>query len=110
MSGDMFVAYFGLRFEIGADEVEALELRSDARAVAARGAGLKHFWGNFGGAREEYLLFIGEQIGILGYENSNEVSVSDSSLQLLISTTKRKLENAGFFDAPKLHLAWNADI
>jgi len=39
MSSDTFIAYFGLRFELSADEIEAVELRSDPRIVAARRAG-----------------------------------------------------------------------
>ena len=110
MSSDTFIAYFGLRFEISIDEAEAVEDRSDARVVAARKAGLKYYWGNFGGLQERYLLFVGEQIGILGDENAAEVSLPLNDVRLSIDGVKEKLGKAGLFGAPELHLSWQPDI
>ena len=110
MSRDTFIAYFRLRFEISADEVEALELRSDTRVIAARQSGLKYYWGNFGGLQERYLLFVGEQIGILGVENSDEVSMSLSDARLSFDAVKEKLEKVGLSGTPELHLSWQPDI
>lgn len=110
MSSDTFIAYFGLRFEVGPDEIEEIELRSDARVIAARKAGLKYYWGNFGGLQERHLLFIGAQIGILGVENSEEVSLSLNDARLSFDATKEKLEAAGFSEVPELHLRWQPDI
>lgn len=110
MSSDTFIAYFGLRFEIGADEAEAVEDRSDARVAAARKAGLKYYWGNFGGLQERYLLFVGEQIGILGDENADEVSLPLNDARLSVDAVKEKLEKAGLFGTPELHLSWQPDI
>ena len=64
MSAETFIAYFGLRFELEAEAIEDIELRSDRRIVAARKAGLDHYWGNFGEPHEKYLLFIGHKIGV----------------------------------------------
>lgn len=47
MSANACVVYFGLRFDVPADGIEAVETRSDPRIVAARKAGLKSYWGNF---------------------------------------------------------------
>lgn len=110
MSSDTFIAYFGLRFELSSDEAEAVELRSDPRVVSARKAGLKYYWGNFGGLKERYLLFVGEQIGILGDENSGEVSLPLNDARLSFDATKEKLEMAGLSGTPELHLSWQPDI
>lgn len=110
MSGDTFIAYFGVRFEIASDEIEEIEVRSDPRVVAARRGGLKYYWGNFGGLQERHVLLIGSQIGILGSENSSEVSLSPSEAQLLFDATRGKLKEAGFAETPSLHLMWQPDI
>lgn len=110
MSSDTFIAYFGLRFEISSDEVEALELRSDARVAAARKAGLKYYWGNFGGLQERYVLFVGEQIGIFGDENSDEISLSLNDLRLSLDALQEKLKKAELSGTPELHLSWQPDI
>ncbi len=109
MSSDTFVVYFGLRFEVAPEEVEGIELRSDARVAAARRAGLKYYWGNFGGLQEKYLLFIGQQIGILGAENSSEVSLSLLDAESSFEATKTKLLENGFAETPAIHLSWQPD-
>jgi hypothetical protein len=110
MSSDTCIAYFGLRFDVEADEVEGIEERSDARVVAARKEGLKYYWGNFAGLDERYLLFIGTQIGVLGEENSNEIILTANDMQQLFDTTSVKLKAAGFSDTPAFHLNWQPDV
>lgn len=110
MSSDTFIAYFGLRFEIGPYEVEALEERSDARIAAVSELGLKHYWGNFGGLEERYLLFVGEEIGIFGQENISEISLSLNDCRISIEVMKGKLEKAGLSGVPELHLNWQPDV
>src|SRR5947209_19965588 len=80
MSASACIAFYGLRFDIRPDEIAALESRSDPRMVAARKAGLKHYWGNFGAPGEHYFLFVGYQLGTLGPENSPEVAESYEGL------------------------------
>lgn len=110
MSSDTFIVYFGLRFEVGADEIEGIELRSDKRIMAARRVGLKCYWGNFGALEERYLLFIGAEIAILGAENSEEVIMSFSDAQRSFDDTKERLKEAGFSEVPKLHFRWRPDV
>ena len=110
MSAYTCIAYFGLRFEVGSEEVEAIELRSDRRVAAARRTGLKYYWGNFGGLQEHYLMFIGVQLGVMGSENSESVNIPSSDLQGLIDKTSAKLVEAGFEDIPSFHLQWQPDI
>lgn len=110
MSSDTFIAYYGLRFEISNDEIEAIEDRSDARVAAARKIGMKYYWGNFGGLEERYLLFVGEEIGIFGDENSVEASFNLEDSRFSANDMKKKFNLAGFFGDPELHLIWQSDI
>lgn len=110
MSSDTFIAYFGLKFEASPDEVEAIELRSDQRVAAARRAGIKYYFGDFGGSEESNLLFVGSQLGIIGPENSSSVEIELDQLQQLIDKTKSALADAGFEGVPSLHLQWQPDI
>jgi|SRR5215472_11401312 len=110
MSADTCIAYFGLRIEISDDEIEGIERRSDQRVAAARRAGLKYYFGNFGGLQERYLMFVGDQLGLMGLENSEAISVSLEDIQERMDKTKAKLTEAGFEGAPSLHLQWQPDI
>lgn len=110
MSADTCIAYFGLKFEIGAGEVEGIELRSDQRVVAARNSGLKYYWGNVGGLQERYVMFIGAQLALMGLENSLAIDVSSTELEELVDRTKIKLVEAGFEGGPSLHLQWQPDV
>jgi hypothetical protein len=109
MSANACIAYYGLRFEVRRDEIEALENRSDPRMLAARKAGLKHYWGNFGAPGDKYLLFIGAQLAKLGPENSSEMTLSSRDLQSTMESTKAKLQAAGLTGDPLLHLQWEPD-
>lgn len=110
MSGDSFIVYFGLRFELSFDEIENVELRTDARISSARKAGLKYYFGNFGGQSEKYLLFVGEQIGIFGPEDIAELSVSMDDRVLSKERLRGMLDIAGFKGEPELHLIWHPDV
>jgi hypothetical protein len=109
MSANACIVFFGLRFEVSQGEIEALELRSDTRMQAARKAGLKHYWSNFGLPGERYVLFIGAQLGVLGPENSAEVILSLPDLQSVCDSTRDKLAGAGLIGEPSLFLQWRPD-
>lgn len=109
MSADACVAFYGLRFEIGRNEIEGLEARSDARIVAARKAGLKHCWANFAAPGERYLLFVGAQLAVLGPEDKSELALPSHDLQILMESTKAKLQAAGLTGDPSLYLQWEPD-
>jgi hypothetical protein len=109
-SADACVAFFGLRYEVQEHEIQGLELRSDSRIVAARKAGLKHYWGNFGGLSERHLLFIGAQLGVLGPENAGEINLSQNELQTLVDRTRARLEEAGLAGQPSFYLQWHPDV
>ena len=77
--------------------------------LAARKAGLKHYWANFGAREDRYHLFVGT-IGILGPENSTELVLSLRSTQIVAESTKAKLQVAGLLGDPLLHLLWQPDV
>jgi len=101
--------FYGLRYEVSDDEIEGLEMRSDPRMQAARKAGLKHYWANFGAPGERYLLFVGANLGVLGPENSLEVVLRTTELQAIIESTKAKLQAADLAGEPSLHVQWCED-
>ncbi len=109
MSANACVIYFGLRFEIPPDGIEAIETRSDPRIVAARKAGLKSYWGNFGAPDEQYLLFIGAQLAVMGPENQAEVTLGVPELEAVVASVREKLEAAGLAGMPSLHIQWQPD-
>jgi hypothetical protein len=109
MSADACVVYFGLRFEVTSGEVEALELRRDPRQVAARGAGLTTYWGNFGGPAEHYVLLVGTKIAIVGPENEASARHSADDLAAIIAVTTSHLREAGLEGEPCLHIGWQED-
>ena len=110
MSAPSFLAFYGIRLEVRQHEIEALEERSDARLVAARKYGLKHYWGNFGVPGERWLLFVGANIGIFGVENQSEAQFESEALQRLFIETESKLRQAGFDETPKLYLQWQPEV
>lgn len=111
MSADSFVVYYGVRRRLADDEIESCELRKHPWMLAARQAGLQHYWANFSveGA-EDYLLFVGRQLGVFGAEGITEIQVADAEFQSLAAETKQKLECAGFTDKPALHIQYAPDF
>lgn len=110
MSASACVVFYGIRFEVSPDETEALELRSDARLLAAKRGGLKVYWANFGGLGERYLLFIGMPMGILGPENELEVRLTPEQVKELLDSTREKLLEAGLPGEPALYMQWEEDV
>jgi hypothetical protein len=106
MSAEACVAFFGVRHDI---TIEESEDNNDPRIQAARKVGLQFYSGNFGGLEERYLLFIGSRLGILGAENSSEVTLSCDDLQALMESTKAKLQAAGLPGDPSLYFQWEPD-
>ena len=109
MSASACIAFFGLRYETGPDEIELLEARSDPRQIAARRAGLNSYWANFGGDVDRYRLLVGTRIASLGPEDSAAASLPFEQLSGLMSDTMDKLRAAGLEGDAGLHLEWLAD-
>lgn len=110
MSASYCLIYFGLRYEIPADKTEPLELRTDPRIAIARRSRLNHWWDNFGGEGEEYLLYVGKELGIVGPEGKLEVQLNDDDFKALVESTSTKLKDLGYEGSPKLYIKWMEDV
>ena len=109
MSASACVAYVGIRYEIAEQEIELLESRNDPRQRAAKQAGLSSYWGNFGGSDERYLLFVGEEIAVLGVENLPRISVTSRQLADISESTEVALAKVHLSGDFALHLEWLKD-
>ena len=109
MSADACIAYYGLRYEVAPNEIEALERRSDPRMVAAREVDLKSFWANFAAPDMRYFLFVGTELGVLGPEGQSEVRIGHLDFRTVMESTTSKLRTAGLDGEPALYLQWYPD-
>ena len=111
MSADSFVVYYGVRRRVADDEIEQCETRTHPWIRAARDVGLKHYWGNFSVEdAEDYLLFVGRQLGVFGAEGIAELQVADLEFQTIAQDTKQRLERAGITESPALHIQYAPDF
>jgi hypothetical protein len=106
---DVCVVYYGVRVELGEQDIEPCENRTHRLQIAARKVGLRNYWGNFAGPAERYLLFLGTELGLLGVENSKEIRVDNDRLMQLMADTSRKLVEAGVDEVPALLFQWLHD-
>ncbi|HJT35521.1 MAG TPA: hypothetical protein VJ783_26070 [Pirellulales bacterium] len=104
MSTNAALVFYGVRFEIDENEIEACERRSDSRIAVARRHGLAHFFENMDEGRR-FVLFVGARLGWLGPENSSEVQIGSIELSDLIKKTDASLAEAGF-QGPSLYMQW----
>ncbi len=109
MSADTCVVIYGLSFELNDDEIQACELRKDPRMLAARSAGLQHYWGAFGVDGERYLLFVGLLLGIFGPEHQLAAQYPSAALQTALAETSSKLKAGGFEGDPHLFIEYAVD-
>ena len=110
MSAVVCVAYIGVRYVIRPVEVENLEARRDPRQLAAREAGLKSYWGNFGGQTERYVLLVGAQLAVLGPEGRPWLSLTPYELETVITQTRERLGHAGINEDIGLHIEFQEDV
>src|SRR5690242_13750739 len=110
MSAESTVAFYGVRFEIDDEDVTSLEERSHPLLVKARQNGLKTYWGNFAEKGSKYLLFVGDKMGILGFENDRQVRFSVDDLVDRANDTNARLNRGGIVEQAMLYLEWQPDI
>jgi hypothetical protein len=103
------IAFYGIRLNLGEDEIEALEDRSHPALLSARKVGLQHYWGNFGAPGESYLLFVGKLLGKLGVEDASELRVDAAQLGQIAAEVSSKLSSEGFSELPALLLQYQPD-
>jgi len=106
MSCDFCLFFFGIRFSIFEDDIEALEERTHPIMIQAQSAALQYYWANFGGHAEKCFLFVGRNLGILGREDLNENEFFRDDLDAIAAATRRTLVSAGFSEEPRFYLQW----
>ena len=112
MGADSTYIFYGVRYQVS-DEAEIKQLQTGDHLLikAAKKAGLESFWGNFDLAGNAYhLLYIGTEIGTIGYEATTDVEISDTELDQIRLETKRKLASAGFSLVPALFAQFEPDV
>jgi hypothetical protein len=112
MGADGVVLFYGVRYQV-ADESEVTQLshRQHPLTQAAERAGLEHYWGNFSLEGDEYyLLYIGKEIAIIGYEGINELELADEQFATIQQETKEKLKRGGFSLVPSLFAQFEPDV
>ncbi len=107
MGADAFVAFYGVRYVLADDEIEAVESDQDRRVIAARGAKLQTYFGRLTDG-EPYFLLIGARLGVFGVENDPYRSFDTSALERIMVDTLGKLAEAGLSGEPQLHLQLEA--
>jgi hypothetical protein len=111
MSAESFLLYYGVRLSVQPAETKALEWGDHTSLVAADAHGLDTWWGNFSSAgEEEYYLFVGRQLAILGAEYDDCRTATLEEFRDLAEETTTKLRNAGFQQAPALWAQWEPDF
>lgn len=111
MGADAFHVYYGLRWEVIADDKEAVELlekRQDARQLAARAHKLDCWWGVTADERRCFVL-VGKRLGNFGWEHQHEAQFEEAGLATLVEETKRRLREAGFEGAPAWQFQFEPD-
>jgi hypothetical protein len=107
MGADSFVVYYGLRYVVADEDIEAVERRTDHRVIAARRTKLQTYFGRLTDG-EPHFLFVGTQLGVFGVENDSLQAYDAPALERIINDTRRKLAEAGLPGEPQLHLQLQA--
>lgn len=103
MSADSSLVFYGLKFAIADEqELDALEARTHPLQLKAKAAGLDHYWGNT--AVEEYALFIGRRLGLVGVQNKSHVEISPEEMAGVDADVVNTFRKIGLEGDPKLHI------
>ena len=111
MGADLFLVYYGLRWELNdsaEEELSLLEERLDPRQIAARSHNLDCWWG---GTTDEgaYYVLVGKSVGRFGWENESFGRLEDTEARRLMEGTREKLRAAGFEGEPAWHFHFEPD-
>jgi hypothetical protein len=112
MGADVFVAYYGIRYDIPADspEIEQLELGMHPLMRMADQADLDLWWSGLPNDNEtSYPVFVGKQLGIIGGEYDYETQISTKELLETIQQAQMNFQRAGIQEEPKLLLQLEID-
>jgi len=111
MSSPSTLAFFGIRLPMASEspELALLEARRHPLQLAARKEGLDFYWGNFGEPAEEYLLFVGLNLGMVGPEAVPWIVLDIDNLKLKAGLASQKLVRIGLQQKPSLFVQWMPD-
>ena len=110
MSAESSIAFYGIEVPIAEREIESFETRTHEILVSARRFGLGTYWGNFGTIDDNYVVFVGKLLGVVGAENENQMQIDIESLVEVSVKVKEQLKNAGLDGLPKVHFVWQPDL
>lgn len=105
MGGDSFLAFYGIKFALSPQdeaELDACGSRTDPRCIAARRVGLDSFSGRLTNG-EDYFLYLGKRIAMLGLENDTHSAQSADHLSTLAEQVSAQLKAAGFTQPAEFH-------
>ena len=108
MGADAFIAFYGIKIAIiqtDEDTLDALETRSEPRLRNAQQHGLHVHWGRLTEG-EDYFLYVGHQIGLLGVENNTYIQVPLDKLTETPSACKLDSKKPVSVRAPRFTFSW----
>ncbi|MBX3282338.1 MAG: hypothetical protein KF756_07665 [Acidobacteria bacterium] len=112
MGADSTYLFYGVRYQVtGDDEIAQLENGTHPLVKAANKGRLQTVFGNFSLDGDElYILYVGREIAVLGYEGVAEIELSDTEFMKIQLETRRKLSAAGFSLVPALFAQFEPDV
>jgi hypothetical protein len=103
MSADSSLVLYGLKFAVSnEEELNALEQRTHPLQCKASSAQLDHYWGAI--SVEEYALFIGRRLGLIGVENESCVVLSREDITRVQADVTATLNEMGLGGEPRLYI------
>lgn len=111
MSAELFIVFYGLRWEIDGTDNEhvlALEERKDPRQLAGRQHKLDFWWGQTAEDGRFYLL-LGRQVGPFGAEGESFFRLTTSEADQIAAETRDRLQAAGFSEEPAWFFQFEPD-
>lgn len=111
MGADSTLVFYGVRYTISQDEIELVEQKLDPRQITARDYGLESWWCRCASesVEGEYYLFIGANLGSVGYEGKFNMQFGRDALASLVEVVGGRLENAGILQVPSLYVQFCPD-
>jgi hypothetical protein len=102
MGADSVIAYFGVRYELSEEEMDACEAGEDERTLRARRAKLDYCFDRPTDG-EGYFLYVGRRLANLGVEADVYEELSELGLLEIMAKTKTSLAKAEIAGEPALH-------
>lgn len=105
MGSDRFIAMYGVKFDVAAEQLESF---AERWLVVARRAGLRTWSGRTTEGSVSHVV-VGLMVGDLGVEGRDlQVTLTDEQHAILVRDTRSKLAKAGVAGEPALHLLFEA--